>query len=101
MIGVVDLNKKELATEEDKAYGLDKWVALFQSKTWEELRMIAKENPEFLEAGKILYEYNNENTVRWQCWAREDYRKQMNTIERNDREQKEKIAEQEEQLKNK
>lgn len=26
-------------------------VALFKSKTWEELRMIAKENPELLEAG--------------------------------------------------
>jgi len=32
-IGVVDLNHTELATEEDIQYGLDKWVALFKSKT--------------------------------------------------------------------
>jgi len=32
-IGVVDLNHTELATEEDIQYGLDKWVALFKSRT--------------------------------------------------------------------
>ena len=82
MIGVVDLNQIEMATDEDKRYGLDRWVALFKSKTWEELRMIAKENPELLETGKALYQYNNEETIRWQCWAREDYQQQMNSIER-------------------
>lgn len=79
-VGVIDLNQTELATDEDKAYALDTWVALFKSKTWEELRMIANENPEFLEAGKSLYNYNNEDTIRFQCYAREDYRKEMNTI---------------------
>ena len=44
--------------------------------------MIAKENPELLETGKALYQYNNEETIRWQCWAREDYQQQMNSIER-------------------
>lgn len=93
MIGVVDLNQIEIATDEDKHYGLDRWVALFKSKTWEELRMIAKENPELLEAGKTLYQYNNEETIRWQCWAREDYHKQMNTIERDKKELKQENAE--------
>lgn len=95
MVGVVNLKQIEMATDEDKAYGLDKWVALFKSKTWEELRMIAKENPELLEVGKTLYQYNNEEAIRWQCWAREDYRRQMNTIERNEKEYKETIAKQE------
>lgn len=40
-IGVVDLNHTELATAEDIQHGLDKWVALFKSKTWEELKMLA------------------------------------------------------------
>lgn len=79
-IGVVDLNQTEIATDEDKTYALDTWVALFKSKTWEELRMIAKENPELLEASKSLYDYNNEDTIRFQCYAREDYYKEMNTI---------------------
>ena len=82
-IGVVNLNQVELATAEDIEHGLDKWVALFKSKTWEELRMIANEKPELLEATKSLYEYNNEDTIRFQCYAREDYRKKMNRIERD------------------
>ncbi len=32
---VVDLNKTELATDEDKKYGIDKWAKLFKAKTWE------------------------------------------------------------------
>lgn len=82
-IGVVNLNQIELATDEDIKYGLDKWVALFKSKTWEELRMLANEKSELLEATKSLYEYNNEDTIRFQCYAREDYRKKMNRIERD------------------
>lgn len=91
-IGVVNLNQIDLATDEDIIYGLDKWVALFKSKTWEELRMIANEKPELLEATKSLYEYNNEDTIRFQCYAREDYRKKMNRIERDQK----KLAELEE-----
>lgn len=93
-IYVVNLNQTELATEEDKFYGIDQWVALFKSKTWEELRMIAKEKTELLEATKSLYEYNNETTIRYQCYAREDYRKMMNTIRRNEKEQTQKLEEQ-------
>ena len=82
-IGVVNLNHTELATEEDIQYGLDKWVALFKSKTWEELKMIANEKPELLAASEALYKYNHEETIRWQCYAREDYRREMNRIERD------------------
>ena len=92
-IGVVNLNQTKLATDEDKQYGLDTWVALFKSKTWEELKMIANETPELLEASKSLYKYNNEDSIRFQCYAREDYRREMNTIRRNDTVQKAKIAE--------
>ena len=93
-LGVVNLSQTALATEEDKLYGIDQWVALFKSKTWEELRMSAKEKPELLEATKSLYEYNNETTIRYQCYAREDYRKMMNTIRRTEKEQSEKLEEQ-------
>lgn len=41
-IRVVDLTQIHLATKEDKLYQLDYRASLFQSKTWEELRMIAK-----------------------------------------------------------
>ena len=55
-IGVVNLNQTKLATDDDKFYGIDQWVALFKSKTWEELRMIANEKTELLEATKSLAE---------------------------------------------
>ena len=97
-IGVVNLNQTELATEEDRFYGIDKWVSLFKSKTWEELRMIANENPELLEATKSLYQYNNEETIRYQCYAREDYKKLMNTIRRTEKEQAEQLEAQAEKL---
>ena len=80
-IGVVDLNHTELATMEDMQYGLDKWVALFKSKTWEELKMIASETPELLAASESLYKYNHEEDIRLQCIAREEYRKKMNRIQ--------------------
>ena len=100
-IGVVYLNKVELATEEDKASSLDKWVALFKSKTWEELKMIAQQSPLLAEATEALYNYNHEDVVRFQCYAREDYQKQQNSIERDKKiiaEQESKLAELEQTL---
>lgn len=55
--------------------------------------MIANEKPELLEATKSLYQYNNEDTIRYQCYAREDYKKMMNTIRRTEKEQAEQIEE--------
>ena len=94
-IGVVYLNQTNLATQDDKAYELDKWITLFKSKTWEELKMIAKENPQLAEATESLYHYNNEDTIRFQCYAREDYRKKMNTIRRDKEMYEARLAEQE------
>ena len=45
ILSVVDLTHIELATDEDKAYGIDRWARLFKSTTWEEIRMIAENNP--------------------------------------------------------
>ena len=64
-----------LATDEDIQYELDKWVALFKSRTWEELKMLASEKPELLVASESLYKYNREEDIRQQCIAREEYRK--------------------------
>ena len=47
-LSVVNLKQIKLATEEDKAYKIDYWAAVFKAKTWEEMRMLVKEN-EYLE----------------------------------------------------
>ena len=41
---MLDLTHIELATEEDKRYGIDHWASLFKAGTWEELKAMAKEN---------------------------------------------------------
>ena len=42
---VIELKHIELATEADKQYGIDTWARLFKAKTWEEIKMITKDNP--------------------------------------------------------
>lgn len=40
---VIDLSQIDMATDADKATGLDKWCKLFKAKTWDELKKLAKE----------------------------------------------------------
>ena len=61
---VVDLSHIELATEEDRAYGIDLWARLFKSKTWEELKMIANDNPALTEVSESLYVLNADEMER-------------------------------------
>ncbi len=70
---VVELNNTELATDEDRKYGIDKWARLFNSKDWEDLKMSAGEDKAMQEALKELYKYNAEEQIREQCEARERY----------------------------
>jgi predicted RNase H-like nuclease (RuvC/YqgF family) len=69
---VVDLKHIELATDADKAYGIDKWAALFRSISWEEILMTAKNDEYLMEATKTLYNLNADDMVRQRCQARMD-----------------------------
>ena len=71
-IHVLDLTKIDLASEEDKKYGIDRWARLFKAKTWEELRMVAKNNPDLLQASNELYTINKDDLIRQQARARAD-----------------------------
>ena len=70
---VVDLTKIELATQEDIDTGLVYWTQVFKAKTWEELRQMAERNQELQEATEALYVYNQDEIVKQQCRARQDY----------------------------
>lgn len=76
---VVDLTHIELATKEDKQYQIDYWASLFMAKTWEDLKMIAKQNEFMQEATETLYELNADETIRQQCLARQDYYRTQNS----------------------
>ena len=80
-ISVLDLSRIDLATEEDRQYQLDYWAALFKAKTWEELQMLAQNNHYFKEASETVYELTQEERIRQQCLAREDYNRTMKGIE--------------------
>ena len=70
---MVDLTHIELATDEDKAYGIDRWAKLFKSTTWEEIKMIAENNPILTEASETLYTYNADEMARQRSQARAEY----------------------------
>ena len=91
-ISVLDLSRIDLATEEDRQYQLDYWAALFKAKTWEELQMLAQNNNYFKEASETVYELTQEEQIRQQCLAREDYNRTMKGIENNFAAQKHEIA---------
>ncbi len=85
ILRVVDLTKVELATEEDKVHKIDYWAKLFKAKTWEDLKMLARENEYLEEAAKSLYIANADEIVRKQCRAREDAERRERTLERDKR----------------
>ena len=72
-VNVLELKQIELATEEDKKWNLDFWAKLFKARTWEGLRMIAKDNEYFTEASNTLCDLYADFNVRERCRDREDY----------------------------
>ena len=71
-IHVIDLTRIDLATEEDKRYEIDRWAKLFKAATWEELKMIAKNDPDLMQASDELYKVNKDDILRQQARARAD-----------------------------
>jgi hypothetical protein len=67
VLSVVDLSKIELATEDDKAYGIDQWAKLFKATTWEELKTMAAQNTVFEDVAKSVFMYSCNKDVLEQC----------------------------------
>ena len=83
VLSVVDLTKVELATEKDRAFRIDYWAKIFKAKTWEDLKMLVKDNEYLEEAANSLYVANADEIVRQQCRAREDAERRERTLERD------------------
>ena len=81
-LNVIDLTHIELATDADKESQLDAWAKFFSAKTWEEVIMIAENNPYIAEAAQTLYEAHADEVTEMKCRARRDYYKQKNTTEK-------------------
>ena len=72
-LSVLDLTQTKLATEEDRACQLDHWASLFKATTWEEITMLAQKNEYISEATDTIYQLTQDEKIRMQCEAREDY----------------------------
>lgn len=80
-LSVLDLTRTDLATEEDRSYHIDYWASLFKSTTWEEIKMLAQKDDVINDASSTIYQLTQEEKVRLQCEAREDYYRRQNYVE--------------------
>ncbi len=69
---MVDLNRTDMATDEDKAHKVDTWARLFKAKTWEEIKMITRDNPSMNSTAETIFLSNSDFEIRERCRARED-----------------------------
>ena len=97
-ISVVDLTQIDLATREDKQYGIDYWASLFKSTTWEEIKMLAQDNEYIKAACDTLYQLTRDEEIRQQIEAREDYYRRQIDLQLYMREQEERMQEQQERM---
>lgn len=72
-IHVLSLNQINMATEEDKTYGIDYWARLFRASSWKELKDMVMENSITEDAAETIYEIYNDKIIRDQIFAREEY----------------------------
>ena len=98
VLSVVDLDQIRMATEEDRQWEIDYWAALFKATTWEETKMLAEKNPILEDAVKTLYEMSEEEQIREQCMAREDYYRTINTYEAEILDRDQRLEEKDQQL---
>ncbi len=72
-ISVVDLTQIERATEKDKANHIDLWARVFTATTWEEIDVLAQSNEYLQEAVSGVRQLTEDEKIRQQCQAREDF----------------------------
>ena len=84
-LSVIDLTQIGMANEDDKMYRVDYWARLFKSKTWEEIKMLAKDNEYLDAAANSLYEANADRMVRERCRARKEAARYERTLERDNK----------------
>ena len=80
-LNVIDLTHIDLSTDTDKEFQLDIWAKFFTAKTWEDVIMLAENNPYIDNAAQTLYEANADRLTQEQCRARRNYYKEKHAAE--------------------
>ena len=68
----VNLTRIDLATEEDHLYCVTDWGRLFKATSWEELKMLAQENPSMDYTISSIYQLAEDEKIRHQMYRREE-----------------------------
>lgn len=98
-LSVIQLNHIHLATEEDKAYRIDKWARFFAAATWEELKMLAENDEIMRRATELFTQYSEiDPHIREAVEARQLALNGERAMERRMARQLQQLAENEKQL---
>ena len=62
-------------------HGIDRWAAFFKAATWEEIKMIAQRDENIAKAANTICKLSQEDKIRLQCEAREDYYRSQRDME--------------------
>ena len=102
----IDLTNVELAVEEDRKYGVDRWAKIFKADSWEDLKMLATEDKTTEQAVSSIWQLTEDRFIREVMLRREDnereYRylleqaekaKKVDELEQTVSEQEKRIAE--------
>ena len=82
VLRVVDLTQIDFATAEDRAFQIDYWAALFKSKTWEDIKMLAEKNEYLDEASKTMFQLSADEQIKKRCLDREEYYQDLRAYEK-------------------
>ena len=66
-LSAYDLTRINMATKEDKIYGVDKWAAFFKADKWEDIIMLADQIPSLQTSVETLYQLNTDEQIRETC----------------------------------
>ena len=72
-IRMLNLKQIENGTDNECQSGLYQWAKLFKTTTWEKIKMLAKDDSSISEFTFTLYEMNEDEKIRYQCFAKERY----------------------------
>ncbi len=97
-IRVLELNNVSLATDEDKRYNIDKWAILYKSRTWEDIKMVASKDPAIFAAANTIYKLSEDERIRQQCEAREDFLRRELATQREREELHAQLAQKDEEI---
>lgn len=79
---ILSLPEANNPTEEDKLFHTDLWAKFFRAKTWEELKMLAKEDEGIASAISTANILWADEDVQARALAREDYNRRVKTEKR-------------------